>query len=44
LKATLRVLARDIDYEVPPQDLTVDHGTMPALPRSGFVVRVTAVR
>jgi fatty-acid peroxygenase len=31
-------------YEVPPQDLELDMGRLPALPRSGFVIAgVTAL-
>jgi len=37
-KATLRLLAADIAYEVPPQDLSVDLERMPTLPASGFVM------
>jgi fatty-acid peroxygenase len=37
--AMLRVLVREIDYDVPPQDLSVDLSEMPALPKSGFVIR-----
>lgn len=39
-----RLLARGMDYTVPPQDLSVDLSRMPAIPRSRFViadVRVT---
>lgn len=38
LTRALRMLAAGMDYKVPPQDLTVDLGRMPALPRSGFVM------
>ncbi len=38
MKAMLRVLARDIAYEVPPQDLAVPLTQLPSLPRSGFVI------
>jgi fatty-acid peroxygenase len=31
-------LARGLDYEVPPQDLRIDFGRLPALPRSGVVL------
>ncbi|MFW6353410.1 MAG: cytochrome P450 [Verrucomicrobiota bacterium] len=41
MKRAARRLSHEMRYEVPAQDLTVDLGKMPALPRSGF--RVTAV-
>lgn len=31
-------LAGGMHYRVPPQDLTIDHGYIPARPRSGFVM------
>ena len=34
----LRLLTREMTYEVPPQDLTVDLGRMPAGPASGFML------
>lgn len=34
----LRLLTREMAYEVPPQDLTVDLRRMPAGPVSGFVL------
>jgi len=37
-KATLRLLAANVAYEVPPQDLAVDLARMPTLPASGFVM------
>jgi fatty-acid peroxygenase len=36
--AMLRTLARDVSYDVPDQDLSIDLRDIPALPRSGFVV------
>ncbi|NKE46098.1 cytochrome P450 [Roseomonas frigidaquae] len=39
MQAMLRVLALELHYQVPPQDLSVDLSRMPALPRSGFLVR-----
>lgn len=33
-----RFLARDVEYEVPPQDLDIDRSRMPALPRSRVVL------
>lgn len=44
MKAMLRTLAREIDYEVPPQDLRVDTRRLPALPASGFVVTNVRLR
>lgn len=38
-KDALRLLAHELDYEVPPQDLSIDLSRMPALPRSRFVIR-----
>ena len=38
IKAASRVLARDVRYVLPPQDLRIDLGRMPALPESRFVV------
>ena len=37
-KATLRLLAAEIAYEVPPQDLDINLARMPTLPNSGFVM------
>ncbi len=39
MQAMLPVLALELRYQVPPQDLSVKLSRMPALPRSGFVVR-----
>ncbi len=39
MKQAVRFLARDLDYQVPDQDLSVDLGRMPAIPASGFVMR-----
>ncbi|WP_374470393.1 cytochrome P450 [Phenylobacterium sp.] len=38
-RAVRRLVA--MDYQVPPQDLAIDPGRMPAIPRSRFVVRLT---
>lgn len=38
LDAGVRMLARELDYDVPDQDLRVSLRTFPARPRSGFVV------
>lgn len=38
MKALLETLMRNIRYDVPPQDLSIDLGKMPALPASGFIV------
>ncbi|NWG46295.1 MAG: cytochrome P450, partial [Alphaproteobacteria bacterium] len=42
LEAMVRAARRlaTADLEVPPQDLSVDLGRMPALPRDGFIVRL----
>jgi fatty-acid peroxygenase len=42
VKSALRLLATQIDYDVPPQDLRVSLSRMPTLPASGFVI--TSVR
>ncbi len=39
LEVSVDFLARRLGYEVPPQDLRIDFGRMPALPRSGFIMR-----
>ncbi|MCK5909229.1 MAG: cytochrome P450 [Caulobacter sp.] len=38
MERSLQVLAEDIDYDVPDQDLSIDFRRLPALPRSGFVM------
>jgi fatty-acid peroxygenase len=38
LKAAVRVLVRDVRYDVPDQDLSVDLSRMPAIPASRFVI------
>jgi fatty-acid peroxygenase len=38
LKSAMRLLAGQIEYRVPPQDLRVDLARVPALPASGFVI------
>jgi fatty-acid peroxygenase len=38
LKSALRLLASEIEYRVPAQDLRVSLSHMPALPASGFVI------
>jgi len=43
MKSMLRVLAGEINYAVPPQDLSVDLANMPALPSSGLVVQIRSV-
>ena len=40
----LQMLTGDLAYSVPEQDLSVDMGRLPALPKSGFVMRVHAVK
>jgi fatty-acid peroxygenase len=39
LKVIARLLAREMTYDVPEQDLGIDLGRMPALPDSRFVMR-----
>lgn len=43
LKAAVESLTHDLEYTVPEQDLTVDLGRIPTLPRSGFVIDVRPV-
>ncbi|MCW7537656.1 cytochrome P450 [Aquabacterium sp. A7-Y] len=44
MAAALDGLLSDLHYEVPPQDLAIDFGRLPALPHSGFVIdRVSLV-
>lgn len=38
LKVAVRFLARDLEYDVPAQDLAYDLDRMPTLPHSGFVL------
>lgn len=38
IKEAVRLLCRDMDYDVPEQDFTVRRDRMPALPESGFVI------
>jgi fatty-acid peroxygenase len=44
MKAIARVLVREMDYEVPAQDLSIDLARIPALPRSRFVMTEVRVR
>ena len=37
--STARILAGKVRYEVPEQDLSIGASRMPALPKSGFVMR-----
>ena len=39
MRVALRALVRDLEYEVPPQDLSYSLSHIPALPKSGFVMR-----
>jgi fatty-acid peroxygenase len=39
MKAIVRLMACEMRYEVPPQDLHIDLARIPARPNSGFVVR-----
>lgn len=34
-----RVLTQEITFKMPPQDLSVDLSRMPALPKSGFLMK-----
>jgi fatty-acid peroxygenase len=38
MKVALNFLARRLTYEIPEQDLRVDHSRLPALPRSRFII------
>lgn len=42
LKQAVSVLVNETEYEVPPQDLSVDLTRLPAKPTSGFVLRPAA--
>ncbi|MEX6505995.1 cytochrome P450 [Jiella sp. M17.18] len=44
MKAMLGVMVRKVDYDVPAQDLSVDLSQLPALPASGFLIEIKAVR
>lgn len=44
MRAAVRFLTREIDYDVPDQDLGLGLARMPAAPRSGFVIRGVRVR
>ena len=44
LKIITRLLVREMRYAVPQQDLHIDLGRMPALPRSGMVLHDVALR
>ena len=37
-RVALEVLARDVDYDVPPQDLSIRLSRIPARPKSGFII------
>ena len=39
MKAAVGFLAGTLSYDVPEQDLTIDRSSLPALPRSGFVIK-----
>jgi fatty-acid peroxygenase len=40
MEAATELLARRMRYEMPAQDLSLDFRRMPALPRSGVVLKV----
>lgn len=44
MKAAATFLAKEVDFDVPEQDLRVDVSRLPALPRSRFVIRNVSVR
>ena len=39
MKRVIRLFASSLEYELPPQDLTIDMSRIPAIPRSGFRMR-----
>ena len=39
-----RTLATRLLYEVPEQDLSIDLARIPALPKSGFIMKVLAAQ
>jgi fatty-acid peroxygenase len=39
MKQAVRFLVREVDYEVPDQDLNVDLARIPAIPASGLAIR-----
>ncbi len=43
MEAVLAAMVREVDYDVPPQDLSVDLAEFPALPKSGFVAAITGI-
>lgn len=44
MKGITRLLVREMRYDVPNQDLTIDLGRMPALPNSRFAVTGLSAR
>jgi fatty-acid peroxygenase len=45
MKSAVKLFATEIDYDVPPQDLSIDLGRVPTLPASGMVIsRVRPLR
>ncbi|MFV1994257.1 MAG: cytochrome P450 [Verrucomicrobiales bacterium] len=44
MKTTLEFLVKDIDYDVPPQDLKFSMSRIPTFPNSGFVMNNVALR
>lgn len=38
MERSMQILAEDIDFDVPDQDLSIDFRRLPALPRSGFLM------
>lgn len=43
MEAVLAAMVREVDYDVPPQDLSVDLSAFPTLPKSGFLAAIGAV-
>jgi fatty-acid peroxygenase len=39
MKRAVRLLATEMQYDVPEQDLRIDLSRMPAIPKSRFVIR-----
>ncbi|WAP69919.1 cytochrome P450 [Jiella pelagia] len=43
MEAVLAAMVSEVDYDVPPQDLSVDLSAFPTLPKSGFLAAIGAV-
>lgn len=44
MKSAVKLFATEIDYDVPPQDLSIDLGRVPTLPASGMVIERVRLR